>query len=333
MKLLSLFLLSTAACAQSWVSQPVASRASLRGISAVNARTAWASGTGGTWLKTTDGGTTWLVNHVPGAETLDFRDIQAVDEQRVYLLSIGPGDKSRIYKTVDGGANWTLQFTNPDAKGFFDAMAFWDANHGILVGDPVDGHFVIFTTGDGGAHWERRPTPPSLPNEGAFAASGTCIVTMGDKEVWFATGGPGAARVFHSPDSGATWTVAITPIRNDGPSAGVFSLAFSDSLHGVAVGGDYAKPEIAEKNVAITSDGGKTWTEPSGHPKGFRSAVLYLPEKKMWIATGTSGSDISTDGGATWQLFDNGAYNAISFAGSAGWAVGPGGRVAAMSSK
>ncbi len=328
MKLASVFLLVGLASAQTWVSQTSGSKASLRGVSAVNARVAWASGTGGTYLKTTDGGATWIVGQVLGAENLDFRDIQAVDEQTVYLLSIGNGDKSRIYKTTDGGGKWSLLFTNPDAKGFFDAMAFWDATHGILVGDPVDGHFVVFTTVDGGGHWERRPTPPALPNEGAFAASGTCIVTMGDREVWFVTGGPQAARVFHSPDGGATWTVATTPIRNDGAAAGIFSVAFSDPLHGIAVGGDYSKADATDHNVAITSNGGKTWSEPNGHPHGFRSAVLYLPERKEWIAVGTSGSDISSDGGMTWKSFDTGAYNAISFAGTHGWAVGPGGRVA-----
>jgi photosystem II stability/assembly factor-like uncharacterized protein len=269
---------------------------------------------------------------VPGAETLDFRDIQAVDEQTVYLLSIGTGNSSRIYKTTDGGAQWKLLFTNPDPKGFFDALAFWDANHGIVVGDPVDGHFVVLTTADGGSHWERRTTPPAMPNEGAFAASGTCLITTGKRDAWFATGGPGGARVFHSRDRGATWTVVATPIRNDAVAAGVFSLAFSDSRHGVAVGGDYSKPEDAERNVAVTSDGGRIWTEPPGqHPKGFRSAVMYLPGRKVWVAVGTSGSDISSDDGKSWKPFDAGAYNAISVAnGQSAWAAGPSGRIAAL---
>ena len=332
MKLVLMFFLAGVACAQTWVGQQSGTKASLRGVSAVNARVVWASGTGATYLKTVDGGATWTAEKVPGAEALDFRDIQAVDERTVYLLSSGAGDKSRIYKTTDGGGQWTLQFTNPDPKGFFDAMAFWDATHGIAVGDPVDGHFVVLTTADGGSHWERRPTPPAMPDEGAFAASGTCLVTMGKRDAWFATGGPGGARVFHSGDRGATWTIATTPIRNDGAAAGIFSLAFSDSRHGVAVGGDYSKPEDAERNVAVTADGGNTWTEPPGqHPKGFRSAVVFLPGQKVWIAVGTSGSDISSDGGKSWKPFDNGAYNAISFvSGKAGWAVGPGGRVAGI---
>jgi photosystem II stability/assembly factor-like uncharacterized protein len=332
MKLVSILFLAGILSAQTWVMQTSGSKASLRGVSAVNARVAWASGTGGTYLKTTDGGVTWTASKVPGAEGLDFRDIQAIDEQTVYLLSSGQGDKARIYKTTNGGGEWKLQFTNPDAKGFFDALAFWDSTNGIAIGDPVDGHFVILTTADGGGHWERRPTPPALPDEGAFAASGTCLIAFGKRDAWFATGGPGAARVFHSPDRGLTWTVTTTPIRNDSASSGVFSLAFADSRHGIAVGGNYSKPEIAEHVVAVTSDGGHTWTEPKGQsPKGFRSAVAFLPGRKIWIVVGPSGSDVSSDGGASWKPFDNGAFNAISFfLGKAGWAVGPGGRVAAI---
>ena len=173
MKLAATLLFATAACAQTWVAQPSETSASLRGVSAVNDKVVWASGTGGVWLRTTDGGAAWSASKVPGAEELDFRDVHGVDEFTAYLLSSGAGDKSRIYKTEDGGAHWQLQFTNPDPQGFFDAFAFWDARHGIVVGDPVDGHFVVLTTVDGGVHWERRPTPPALPNE-----SSTCVLVF-----------------------------------------------------------------------------------------------------------------------------------------------------------
>ena len=264
------FFCASLAPAQTLVSQNSTTTASLRGISAVNADVAWASGAGGTWLRTTDGGATWTASKVPGAEDLDFRDVQAVDERTAYLLSIGTGDKSRIYKTTDGGSEWKLQLTNPDAKGFFDALAFWDPKHGIVLGDPVDGHFVVLTTEDGGDHWQRRPTPPAMPNEGAFAASGTCLAVMGSREAWFGTGGVDGARVFHSADGGATWTIARTPIRNDAAAAGIFSLAFSDPLHGIAVGGDYTKPDDAGRNIAVTcgrrQDVGRTRRQP---PQGF----------------------------------------------------------------
>ena len=325
MKTLVLLISLAAAQAQTWTPHATGSTASLRGVSAVTDRVVWASGTGGTYLVTTDGGGSFRTAVVPGAAQLDFRGVHAVGQKVVYLLSSGEGDKSRIYKTVDGGLHWTLQFTNPDAKGFFDAIAFWDARRGIVLGDPVDGRFVILTTSDGGEHWIRKSGPQAFPNEGAFAASNSCLTVMGDREVWFASGGPGAARVFHSRDGGLTWTVAATPIRNDSSSAGIFSLAFSDTQHGVAVGGDYTKAGDALHNVAVTSDGGETWTEPSGaHPNGYRSAVAFWKTLGVWIATGPSGSDISNDNGATWKAFGAGGYNAL----GAGWAVGSKGSVA-----
>jgi len=243
-------------------------------------------------------------------------------------MSIGPGDKSRIYQTSDGGEHWTLQFTHPDPKGFLDSIAFWDPMHGIVVGDALDGSADIVTTDDGGAHWQRRKAPPALPNEGSFAASNTCLFLAGDSQVWFVTGGPGAARVFRSTDRGRTWTVATTPIRNDSASAGIFSIAFAGA-RGIVVGGDYSKDKEDRQNIALSTDGGRTWSAPAAGPKGFRSAVAWVPSKNLWIVTGTSGSDTSTDDGRTWKQFDESSYNAMSFTPSGeGWAVGGRGRVA-----
>ena len=317
------------ASGQTWVAQASGTKASLRGVSAVDASVIWASGSGGTYLRTIDGGAVWHAGVVPGAADLDFRAVHALDRNTAWLLSSGPGDKSRIYKTADAGAHWSLLFSNPDAGGFFDGLAFWDASRGVVLGDPVDGQFVILTTEDGGRTWKRRKTPPALPNEGAFAASNSCLVARGKREIWFATGGAAAARVFHSQDGGQTWDVTAAPLLNGAAAAGIFSLGFADRLHGVAAGGDYSKPGDAQGNVAITSDGGRTWLDPSGaHPHGYCSAVVYLDGRKLWIAVGTSGSDMSSDGGQSWKLFDTGAYNAIGAAGSdAVWAVGPSGRV------
>lgn len=316
--------------AQSWVPQPSATTASLRGVSAVNNRVVWASGSGGTFLRTIDGGAHWTVAQVPGAEKLDFRGVWAIDENTAYLMSAGPGAQSRIYKTIDAGARWTLQHTQPDPKGFFDTIAFWDASRGLVLGDPLDGSAEILVTDDGGLHWIRQKTLPALPGEGAFAASNSCVFLRGRHEAWYVTGGPGAARVFHSRDAGRTWRVATTPIRNDAPSAGIFSVAFRDARHGVVVGGDYSKDGEARQTAALTMDGGQTWASPTKGPAGFRSAVKYLPKQRLWIATGTSGSDVSKDDGRTWTRFDDGAYNALSFTkdGATGWAVGPKGRIA-----
>ena len=303
--------------------------ASLRAVQAINSKVVWASGTGGTWLRTEDGGATWTHGQVDGAESLDFRALHAASAQTAWLMSIGSGAQSRIYKTTDAGQHWTLLFTNPDAKGFLDGLAFWDDRQGIVIGDAVEGHMTVYTTENGGEHWTRRQTPSALEGEGAFAASNTSLAVRGSAEAWFGTGGKGAARVYHSTDGGRTWTVAATPIRSDSTAAGIFSLAFSDATHGIAVGGDYIKAQETGHNVAVTSDGGRTWTEPEGiPPAGFRSAVVYLPDSRQWIATGASGSDVSADG-RNWRKFDDGNFNALSFtAGGAGWAVGPRGRVA-----
>ena len=321
-----------AACAQSWVAQLSGTTASLRGVSAVNPAVIWASGAGGNYLRTLDGGATWHAAVLPGAAGLDFRSVRALDSGTAWLMSSGPGAQSRVYRTADGGAHWSPLYTNPDAGGFFDALAFWDARRGVVLGDPVDGRFVILTTGDGGQTWQRRKLPPALPNEGAFAASNSCLVLRGKREVWFGTGGPSGARVFHSSDGGLHWDVAGTPLRHDGAGAGIFSLDFAPSRHGVAVGGDYGKPADTTVNVAVTSNGGRAWAEPGGaHPTGYRSAVAFLSGRKVWIAVGSSGSDISRDSGRSWTPFDSGAYNAIGTAGGdAAWAVGPGGRIARL---
>ncbi len=327
MKLIPSLILAGAAVAQSWSVQDSHTTAALRGVSAVSSTVVWASGAKGTFLRTVNGGITWTSGTVTGAGDSDFRAIRAFDHKTAYVVSIGTGENSRIYKTVDGGERWNLLYTNPDPKGFFDALAFWDASHGIVLGDPVDGHFVILTTADGGETWKRQKTPAALAGEGAFAASNSCLIVHGTREVWFGTGG---GRVFHSTDGGETWSVAKTPVGHDAASAGIFSLAFSGGRHGVAVGGDYKLTTATAGNVAVTSDGGKTWSKPEGTPpNGFRSDVECLTDRKMFIATGTSGSDVSFDDGKTWKQFDSGDFNALSFVSSeVGWAVGPKGAVA-----
>src|ERR1700722_5068558 len=312
--------------AQLWTPQTSNTTSSLRGVSVVSQKVVWASGTKGTYLITSDGGENWKAATVQGAADMDFRAVHAFDDKTAVLLSIGSGEKSRIYKTKDAGGTWDILYTTPEPKGFFDAIAFWDASHGILLGDPVDGHFVVMTTDDGGETWKHEKTPAALPNEGAFAASNSSMFLIGLHEVWFGTGG---ARVFHSSDGGKKWSVATTPIRHDSANAGIFSIAFLNPLYGIAVGGDYSKPTDAAHNIAITEDGGKKWTAPESSPNGFRSAITFLADRKMWIATGTSGSDVSMDKGKTWKQFDKGDYNAMSFLLSyAGWAVGPKGAIA-----
>jgi photosystem II stability/assembly factor-like uncharacterized protein len=312
-----------------WTEQPSGMSARFRGVSAVSDRVAWASGSGGTIARTADGGATWQRLTVPGAEKLDFRDIDAVSADTAYALSIGNGDASRIYRTSDAGKTWTLQFTNTDAKAFFDAMAFWDAERGIAFSDSVDGQLVILRTDNGGRSWTRVPAaglPPALNNEGAFAASGTNVAVYGTNHVWIGTS---VSRVLRSTDGGRTWSVAPTPLAT-ASAAGIFSIAFRDDKHGIVVGGDYSKEAEAVDNAAITDDGGATWKLVKGL-SGFRSVVTYLPgESSTAIAIGPQGADQSTDDGKTWTPLP-GAVGLHTFAvakrGRTGWGAGEKGRI------
>ncbi len=284
MRFLLLLLAATPLLAQvSRQTQPSHTTENLRGVSVVSQQIAWASGTHGTYLRTTDGGRTWIPAQVPDATTLDFRGLVAFSADEAFLMSAGPGDQSRIYHTSDAGQHWQLQFTSTNPKAFFDSIAFWDPTHGIVLGDPVPDDsgqlkFQLLITTDGQS-WNPIPSsqlPPAQEGEGAFAASNSCLAILpnNDPNIWFATGGK-AARVFHSPDRGRTWQVFNTPITHGPDSAGIFSIAFRDPIHGVIAGGDYKHPDQDGPNLAFTNDGGKTWTVSKIFPQSYYSAVAY----------------------------------------------------------
>ena len=324
----------THASAAQWRSQASPTDVELRGLSIVSPQVVWASGMRGTVLRTVDGGATWERDTIPGAGTLDFRAIAATSRDVAHALSIG--DSSRIYRTTDGGHTWSLQYMSARKGSFFDAIQFWDPRHGIAMSDPVDGHFLIITTGDGGDSWQEMPAsgmPAALPGEGGFAASGTCLIVTGPSDAWLVSGGGAVARIYHSTDRGRTWSVHDTPLRAGAPSMGIFSVAFRDSRHGVIAGGDYQQPSLRGRNLAVTNDGGSTWTlaDSASSPAGYRSAVAFVPASNgsMLVAVGLTGTDISRDGGMSWTHLDSTAYNSVAFASDgSGWTVGPKGRIA-----
>ncbi|MET9912410.1 YCF48-related protein [Streptomyces sp. NPDC006476] len=305
-----------------------------RGLSAVGRETAWVAGTGGTVLRTTDGGTNWRDVSPPGASDLQFRDIQAFDARRAVVLAIGEGEASRVYRTDDGGATWTESFRNTDAAAFYDCLTFFDSRHGLAMSDPVDGRFRILSTSDGGRSWKVLPSkgmPPALDGEAGFAASGQCLVASGPSDVWLATGGGARARVLHSRDRGLTWTAADTPIPAGDPAKGVFALAFRDRVHGLAVGGDYRPDQASPQAAARTGDAGRTWQPADRPPPAYRSGVAWLPHSRTAaLAVGPTGTDLTTDGGRTWRTVDTGSYDTVDCAGHGCWAAGEQGRVARL---
>jgi photosystem II stability/assembly factor-like uncharacterized protein len=330
--------LALAAPISSWLPVQTPSTSELRGLTALDATHAWASGSGGTIVRTTDGAKWEKLTAPAGGESLDFRDIEALGGGVVVLMSAGPGDASRIYRSKDGGATWTPAHTNPEKDGFYDAIAFFDAQDGLVLGDPVNGKFRIRATHDGGTTWASDPgqiMPAAWEGEGAFAASGTCLFALkGGNEAWFVTGGAKDARVFHTTDRGRKWTVASTPAPAGNASSGLFSVAFLDGQRGFAAGGDYKQPQFAGLNGIRTEDGGTTWTPAPLSATGFYSAVVPVPgAPDDLVAVGLAGEAVTHDAGRTWTKTGNAPMNAAAItAADAGWTVGPKGSALRLSS-
>jgi hypothetical protein len=350
-----------------WQMQDSGTTAGLRGIDSVDGKVAWASGTGGTVLRTTDGGAHWTKCAVPDEATdggtLDFRGVQAWDAMAAIVMASGPGEKSRLYKTVDGCKKWNLLFTNPEGTGFYDVVHFIDRQYGIVLGDPghgdwrndpVEGGYFAFrirVTTDEGKTWAPvtdaelySPGKNMMPLKGeAFFAASNTSMSGRDGWLWMGTSRGRVLRRKLSisdfrvagcagmadPFSGSCgipwrdWQSAYVPVVNGNSTSGIFSVAFRDDHHGMAVGGDYTKPDEALGTAAWSSDGGGHWTAAAKQPHGFRSAVLWSDSLKAWITAGTNGSDISRDDGRTWQPLDNGNWNALSLP----FIVGPNGRI------
>lgn len=331
------FCLSAPAEAQWWKVQTSGIDTNLRGVSVattpdkegVPVPVVWASGSNGVILKSLDEGKSWKRLHVAGGETLDFRGIVAFDAAVAYLMSIGEGEKSRIYKTTDGGETWKLQYSDNRKEFFLDSIACVSEKECLALGDPINRKFALLKTSDG-EHWNPLPTdsmPPALGGEGAFAASNSCLVLSRDKEIFFGTGGP-SARIFHSTDGGLTWAVMRTPILQGNPSSGIFSVGADENGHMILLGGDYKELNNSEHVAATSSDRGRSWQLAAKQPGGFRSAVAHVDDDR-WVAVGPYGEDTTSDNGLHWKHTDSLDLNAVVILDIwTGWAVGAHGTIA-----
>lgn len=276
---------------------------SFRGLSVVDNEVAWVSGSKGTVGITIDGGNTWNWTVVKGYEKADFRDIEAFSAKEAVIIS--SGTPALILKTIDGGQKWKLVYKNTDKAYFLDALEFEDSNHGLVLGDPINGKFLILETLNGGENWApAKAQPEALPREAAFAASGTCLRFV--KNNFYLVSGGGAARLINITDEKNT-SNAITslPILHNKDSQGAFSVAFNKNRY-VVVGGDYSN-DLKADSVAVygNTDNPRVSRQP---PAGFQSCVEYL-KGNNFLSTGTSGSNLSADKGKTWQKIDGKSFN------------------------
>ncbi len=331
-------------------------------VSPVNSEVVWAAGAGGTYTVTTDGGTTWKAGVVPGAETLQFRDVQGVSAQVAYLMSIGDNTGDfRIYKTEDGGAHWAIQFQNQTANAFYDCFAFWGPDRGITHSDSTNGVFPDIRSSDG-ATWQSiaAQMPPALMGEASFSSSGTCIATEGSQNAWITTGGSSTARILATRDGGDTWAAYNTPLTSNA-NAGGFSVAFRDGLHGIVGGGDLTNDSATQ--AAVSGDGGQTWALTAKPPipgaifclayvqapvmegpwtpefLSVGSPLIHQYDRTVVITTetqpnfATGAAAWTPDEGQTWfSLPQVSGYWAVAFANpQAGWFVGNNGQILKIS--
>jgi hypothetical protein len=337
---------------QVWQIQDSGTTAGLRGIDSVDGTVAWASGTEGTVLKTTDSGAHWQKCAVPDGDkdgaTLDFRGVQAWDAKTAIVMASGPADKSRLYKTADGCRSWRLMFTNPDEDGFFDAIRKTSEGKIYLLGDPVKRIFALFHSEDQGETWyaSGEQGKDAQPNEASFAASNSEFTFYGPS-LLFGSGGGVDAHVFAratecdlspgNPNAAAITNCVVrfhaseVPVVASSPASGIFSVEARpiSAKNGIltaiviAVGGTYDHPDSAAHTAAYSVNGGGAWQPSTTPPHGYRSTVQWSQSEKLWITAGTNGSDISRDDGRTWQPLDNGNWNALSLP----FIVGPKGRI------
>jgi photosystem II stability/assembly factor-like uncharacterized protein len=308
---------------------PVNTTANFRAVSAASKKVIWVGGSSGTFLRSTNGGNTWQIGTVAGAETCDFRDVQAIDTQTAVLMSAGPAEQgqARIYRTTNGGKSWLLTYQTQQAGVFFDGLSFWNARQGIAFSDPVAGHYFLLRTNDGGQTWQPIPasqSPRIHSGEAAFAASGSSIVTQDQQNVWIGSGGVGGGRVFRSTDGGQSWAVSETGLPADS-SSGVFGLHFVNTKEGIAVGGNHKNSTKPGPNAAFTHDGGRTWSLTKSTP-GLKEATWRLPNGQ-WLLVGPSGTGLITSDNKG-EILDQEPFHALVCVGNTCWAVGAKGRVA-----
>ncbi len=309
----------------------------LQAISIVDDNHLWVSGLDGTVLHTKDGGVNWMQSVVVDSKKLQFRDIYALDNKNIWLLSAGTGEESRIYYTDDGGINWNIQITNQEPIGFYNCMQFWDKDNGMVYGDSINGELFVLKTTNGGKDWLRISAdklPQAMGSEGGFAASGTCLKLRGKNDVWIGTGAGEKARVLISNDRGESWRVKDTPIVN-GKSAGITSVVFMENNQAIVLGGDLERNDQKLNNVAISLDNGKSFqlaTSPSftggiyGGAYAFDKTDNTLTQRLLVVSP--KGLDYSATKANSWTSISTNDYWSVAFSSTnIAWAVGPNGRI------
>jgi hypothetical protein len=331
--LLSIFqLFICVAHAQEIVKLTDSNRVSIRGLSVVNDQLIWVSGSGGKVGKSINGGKSWEWTIIAGFEERDFRDIEAFDERTAIIIAVA--EPANILKTTDGGKTWKTVFTDSSKGMFLDAMDFLSNDiYGVVVGDPIQNSIFMANTADKGDHWKLEPKDREVhveTGEAMFAASGTNIKIFRDSKTQsintlFVTGGK-KSRLFYNGKA------VDLPVVHGQESTGANGLDLWDNKSGIVVGGDFAKDSSSANNcILFTLDEKIKLTIPEIPPHGYKSSVAFINAGKL-VSCGTSGVDVSSDGGRHWQLISKDGYHVCRKAktGTAVFLAGPHGKISKL---
>ncbi|MFK8011964.1 MAG: WD40/YVTN/BNR-like repeat-containing protein [Marinicellaceae bacterium] len=327
-KLIGLHAIVCASELPEWNLKQISTKPSLRS-SAIKNGIIWVAGTKGSVHKSHDQGQNWIDVSLTNYNNSDIRDIHVFDNKTAIIMTVGSGNDSKLFKTMDAGKNWSLLYQNTDKTGFFDSIDFWNDNHGLLLGDPVDGYYVVKITQDGGKTWNRvgsKNLPIMLEKEVAFAASGNTLIVGKKGKAWFTTGGFSAS-LMSSYDYGQSWQRQSLPLYDKTQTAGGYSIALNNLDELFVIGGDYQKRD-GQYNNAVKLKKTGDWINLESHNRGLRTAMSCV--KQTCVMTGKLSSDISYDNGLSWQRFHSQGFYTLASEGNLMIAAGTAGKVSVI---
>ncbi len=241
---------------------------------------------------------TYEWNTLPNAPVVGrFNDLYFVNPDTGWIVN-GDGE---IYKTINGGDNWQLQFESSESH--FRSVGFLNSLHGY-AGNVGYGEFnttdssALYETTDGGNTW----TP--MDNFTGPAPTGLCGMFVVNDSTIFSVGRVrGPAYITKTTNGGKTWYSKYMAIY----AAGLIDCHFFNNDSGFVVGLTNSNHNNSRGIILFTPDAGATWqTKYITQEAGQWCWKIDFPSRQIGYASiqRNNGSPVNiiktTDGGETW---------------------------------